>query len=296
MTCKPTVSRPELLDLATRCYHAKSMRGAIRILANFRATLPRIRKNGSWWREFGLVISALKHGQTRYHVFMADGNGKLPFVVFSTVPIVTCPGKAECAVWCYSLRSWQYPGAYLRQLQNTLLLRFCPDSVADAFRAIDQGRTVRLYVDGDFESTERVAFWMHLIRARPDLPVYGYSKSWTNMLAYATAGGIWPDNYALNLSTGGAFDSLPAWHGAMSELPITRGDFVSVPIDGTGLPRGKARYDSPIYHARVREALREKYGKRVASCPGNCGNCGNDGQHWCGDRKLHGLTIGIGIH
>lgn len=294
MTYVATITRPELLRLAKRCFAAKSLRGAVRILVNFRATLPQLTANGTWCAEFGLLIDALRTGSARYRVFV-HGNGKLPWYAFSTLPIVTCPGAGECAKWCYSFKAWQHTGGYLRQLQNTLLLRFAPDVVADAFLALPANLEIRLYVDGDFESTARVTFWMTLIRKRADLAVYGYSKSWASLLEFHKMGGSWPENYALNLSTGGQFDELPRWITAMQALPITRGRYVTVPIDGTDLPRGVKRYDSPIYHSRVREALREKFGKRVASCPGKCGECGSD-KHWCGDRKLHDLTIGIGIH
>lgn len=61
---------------------------------------------------------------------LANGNGKLPFVAYSELPMATCPGAGDCAVyskqsgknkgWCYSFRAWRYPDAFARQFLNTL--------------------------------------------------------------------------------------------------------------------------------------------------------------------------------
>lgn len=298
---KPKIGKPdsictraELLDLAQRCVSAKSMRGAIRVVDNFIATLPQNHTRGSWFQCFTAVRRGLKQGVPSYRVF-TFGNTKLPFASFSTLPVITCPGLGDCLTYCYSLTSWRNPGAYCRQLQNTLLLRFAPDIVESAFLALPNDIELRLYVDGDFESSERIAFWFRLLFGRLDINAYGYSKSWAQFIEYSHNVGIWPENYALNLSSGSVHDNKPDWIAAMQALPITRGYFLSVKIDDTDLPRGFARYESAEYHKRVREALRAEHGKRTVSCGGLCGSCGN-GKHWCGDMQLQGLTIGIGIH
>jgi hypothetical protein len=264
--------------------------------------LPNDGKRGTWYASFELLVSGLR-ASTRendyrlagYRVFVTEGNQKLPFASFSALPIVTCPGAGACATWCYSLTAWRNPGAFCRQLQNTLLLRFADHVVASAFKALPESIDVRLYVDGDFESVERVAFWMALCEARNDLVVYGYSKSWAQLLEFERNDGVWPKNYTLNLSSGSKYEQLPNWKEAMLGLPITRGEFVAVKIDDANLPRGFKRYDSDEYHQRVREALRAEYGKRTVSCGGQCGSCGAK-QHWCGDQNLKNVVIGIGIH
>lgn len=70
-------------------------------------------KNG---RPFGLTWGIL-----------AKGNGKLPFMSYSELPMATCPGAGDCAVysqqtagWCYSFKAWRYPDAFARQFLNTL--------------------------------------------------------------------------------------------------------------------------------------------------------------------------------
>jgi hypothetical protein len=137
---------------------------------------------------------------------------------------------------------------------------------------------------------------MELLEQRVDINAYGYSKSWAQLLEHNLNVGIWPTNYTLNLSSGSKWEGNQAYFEAVSRLPITRGQFVAVPIASEGIPSGSKRYNSAEYHARVRNALREQYGKRVVSCGGLCGDCGN-GKHWCGDRnKLDDVVIGIGIH
>ena len=153
---------------------------------------------------------------------------------------------------------------------------------------------VRLYVDGDFDSLETVRFWMSEIDTRNDLRVYGYSKSWAQLLEYNLSGYTWPKNYVLNLLSGSKFEDNPAYAAAVAALPIARGEFVAVEIDTDGLPKGAARYDSREYHKRVREALRARDGKVGFSCPGKCGDCGAKA-HACGNPAAR-ITIGIGIH
>ena len=196
------------------------------------------------------------------------------------------------------MTGWRNPGSYCRQLQNTILLKHFPDVVADSFLSLPKNcLTVRLYVDGDFGDVDIVAFWMRLIAMRPEISVYGYSKSWAQLLEYdRRVSGSWPNNYVLNISNGSKYDKEPKMSKAISELPISRGRFVAVKIETKGLAKGFARYSQPEYHKRVLTAARATYGKRVASCPGDCDSCGGKREHWCGDKKLVDLTIAIGVH
>ena len=71
-----------------------------------------------------------------------EGSSKLPFFQWSTVPGATCPGAGRCWTkdpaergtgkkapkggprgYCYSLSGWRNVVPYLRQLQNTIMLR-----------------------------------------------------------------------------------------------------------------------------------------------------------------------------
>jgi len=153
-----------------------------------------------------------------YTIF-AKGNKKLPFWAFSTLPGVTCPGAGACLEnpedpskrgWCYSFSAWRNVTPYFRQLQNTILIRLKDHSwiEADAKSKFKKGQVVRLYVDGDFDSLETLTYWMHFCERFPENNFYGYSKSWMFFKQWHMKhGGMWPENYLLNLSSGTVFEN-----------------------------------------------------------------------------------------
>lgn len=236
----------------------------------------------------------------------AEGNGKLPFFAFSSLPGIDCPQAGACLYrdgkessglmtgFCYSFKCWRYPDAFMRQLVNSLRLRTesgRAEIVASWF-ALPKGSTVRLYVDGDFASPEILSFWMRLCVARPDLQVYGYSKSWRLLLDHDKAsGGIWPRNYLLNLSSGGSGTEQEKL--AVSRLAIARGEFIAI---ATLKDHGKA-YQSRKNAGFVayREDVKTQAGRKVFVCSGRCGDCTPSG-HACGSEKFRGIPIAIGIH
>jgi hypothetical protein len=256
------------------------------------ATLRHEATNASpaWSKAFHHVADVIEGHKSPRSVFVLNGNSKLPFVAFSTLPGVTCPGAGACLQWCYSFRAWRYPDAFARQCQNTWLIKKRPDLIGRAFANLPQNITLRLYVDGDFDSPQTFKFWMRLLTARPDISAYGYSKS-LDIVAENAA--HVPPNYTLNLSSGSIHDAgqLPA---QLADEAFTRGRFVAVKIDQ------KTDYDSPDYHRAVRTAAAAAGLGKVFSCPGKCGTCTGQG-HACGTRKPDGshllpLTIAIGIH
>lgn len=285
----------KLHALCSRFMACDTIDDVIKVLERFTRRLSQRKKRGTWGHNAQKLLDALRVDSVAFSIFV-KGNGKLPFYAFSALPKYSCPGAGDCLEWCYSFRAWRYPAAFFRQLQNTILLTYRPETIANAFHALPESIEFRLYVDGDFESSDRVSYWMRLLEQRADVNAYGYSKSWAELLEYNFNVGKWPSNYTLNLSSGSRWANNTAYFEAVSQLPITRGQFVAVPIASDGIPNGSNRYNSAEYHARVRNALREKYGKRVVSCGGLCGDCGN-GKHWCGDRdKLQNVVVGIGIH
>jgi hypothetical protein len=220
------------------------------------------------------------------------GNSKLPFYAFSALPLVSCPGMGACAKFCYSLRAWRYPAAFLRQLQNLLLLKQSPATIADAFAKLPIAATLRLYVDGDIDSAETLAFWFKLLRERGDIQAYGYSKSWHVFLKFHADNGpaSFPTNYRLNLSSGSRYGADIAER--MKTLPCVRGEFVAVP---STVKQAKDGSNWREYAASVRaSALATGHG-RVFVCPGKCGTCTAAG-HACGLGSFNGVKIAIGIH
>jgi hypothetical protein len=182
----------------------------------------------------------------------------------------------------------------MRQLINSIRLRTKEgrDEIVQAWMKLPRGAIVRLYVDGDFASPDILAFWMRLCQARPDLQVYGYSKSWRLLLSYDHAtGGRWPSNYLLNLSSGGS--GTDAEKQAVSRLPIARGEFIAIE---TAKDHGRA-YQSKRHagFADYARDVRESAGRRVFVCSGKCGDCTPSG-HACGSEKFRGVPIAIGVH
>ena len=251
-----------------------------------RAVLALGRQYGGDWRKYGRkFVRFLDTLQPSFSVFR-EGNGKLPFYHFVTLPIITCPGYGACAAWCYSFRAWRHPQAFFRQLGNTVLMRHHRRIVTQAFSVLPADIILRLYVDGDFDSLRTLKFWMKLLRTRPDIAAYGYSKSWDIFLEYDKHNG-WPTNYMLNISGGSRYGKDK--EQAMLALECTRDRFEAFKVS----TRLKA---NPTQHRReLRQAAKEAGFDRAFICPGKCGGCAN-GKHACGSSKFNGVPIIIGIH
>lgn len=240
-----------------------------------------------WKQNFDKLSIVLNTGVPQYSVFTI-GNSKLPFISFSVLPGVTCPGAGECLQFCYSFRAWRYPAAFMRQCQNTILMRFNQDAIVSALNTIvstmpNNGFDMRLYVDGDFSSVSDVTFWFDVLNQNPSIRAYGYSKSFDAILAYA---GAWPTNYQLNIS--GGHNANEDTIARVKALPITRGEFIAVSI---GRKINSKDHGTPS----VNRALREAFKIKAFTCPGKCGSCTGKG-HACGMSTLKGLPIIIAMH
>jgi hypothetical protein len=274
-------------------------------LAAIRAELVTIatgeKKRGTWAYYAEKLLAWIDGGMTGkppFSVFRANGNKKLPFFAFSSLAIADCPGKGACVKYCYSLKAWRYPAAFFRQLQNSLLMRHNPAAIAAAWGEIPAGKTVRLFVDGDFNTVETLKFFMNLCKERADLSVYGYSKSWLEFVTLGASGFDWPKNYLVNKSNGSRWVNTGIGN-AFSALPIVRGEFDAVTVSKSFIAsrayQGKDKPGSAEYRAEVREKLRTVY-PRAFACPGSCGNCLPGGRHACGSKDFAGVAIGIGVH
>jgi hypothetical protein len=238
------------------------------------------------------------NGAPAFSIIAAKGNKKLPFYAFSSLAIADCPGAGSCKSFCYSLKAWRYPAAFFRQLQNSLLLRFKSQVVKNAFYAIPENKTLRLYVDGDFYSVENLRFWMDLCNARKDLQIYGYSKSWRIFLQLNATGYDWPSNYLTNASSGSIYAGT-GLQNAFLKLPVVRGSFDAVKVEKRFITsKAYQDKDKPLskeYRKQVATLLRLRE-KKVFACAGNCGNCLPAGRHACGSKDFKGVSIGIGVH
>ena len=260
-----------------------------------------LEKRGTWQYYAEKMLSYLESdlsGKPPFSIFAEKGNKKLPFAAFSSLALADCPGKGDCVNFCYSLRAWRYPAAFFRQLQNSLLMRLNPEVIEKAFLSLKKGRTVRLFVDGDFKDVKTLKMFMDLCHLRPDLDVYGYSKSWLEFVKLDATGYQWPSNYLTNASSGSRHEKT-GLANAFLNLPIVRGNFLAVKVDKIHIQKrayqDKIKEGSKDYRKDVLEKLRKIQSKSFA-CPGNCGNCLPQGRHACGSKDFAGVNIGIGIH
>lgn len=236
------------------------------------------------------LFQALCNGKPFFQVIKKDGNSKLPFYAFSSLPLYSCPGAGECKKWCYSLKAWRYPAAFFRQVQNFIFMNHDKNHIVNSFNDIKPNSKLRLYVDGDFSSREDVIFWFNLLKNRPDVKTYGYSKSWDIIYSCKE---YYPNNYYLNLSSGGIAQNVSK--ADMLSLSITRGEFIAVKTSKLTPEKHKIRFSLPEYHNEVRQNGMELTGKKGFSCPGKCGDC-STGSHACGSEKFKGIPIFIGVH
>jgi len=275
----------------------------------------------------------------------AKGNKKLPFWAFSTLPAATCPFAGECLVdpvkkeddgtpkrgWCYSFKSWQYITPFCRQLQNTILIRIKDKSwiEKEAKQKFKTGEVVRLYVDGDMDSVETIAYWFHFCARFPANRFYGYSKSWPYFKKWAEQNNSeFPENYLLNLSSGTIMES--TFSKEKFQALVKSMFDLKHPKTGDNLVRGSFRALDKIKSEYPKHTKNElKNGDRIAAetlgkwnehkkevlamatslringdygergtfvCTGYCGQCMPNGQHACGSRKMQGVSVVIGIH
>lgn len=296
---KPVFKTADAIRLGRECMAQRTLADAGLVLRRWARKLAARKPDTRWAPELRKLARWCRAplGPTPWPVFMVDGNDKVPFVVYSSLSIVMCPDRGECERWCYSRATWRHTGPYTRQLMNSLILAHRPDVIRDAFGELPDGITLRLYVDGDFDSPRTMALWFSLLAGRPDVKAYGYSKAW-DMLYRAHLRGEWPPNYVVNLSDGGRTQLVE--RSTMEALPMVRGEFLAV--DWGWRPEGQrgnwgtARYDSPEHRREVLANTRAmRPGSKAMPCPGTCGDCTPLG-HACGLLHFKGVVIGNGKH
>lgn len=229
----------------------------------------RIGDKGTWPRSLGKLRAAAEFALTsrgfladgkpfglKWGILAENGNKKLPFMAYSELPLVTCPGAGACAVWCYSLKAWRYPDAFVRQCLNTLAGQFdahlhndskreWPTYVTSlvAFRSmrIRKHKTCffRLFVDGDFFDKASVVVWHEALKhigpgafgSAFGVEAYGYSKCWHFFVDLAKSGYSFAPNYVVNASSGSKYAANEVLKTQMLNLDVCRGEFKAVDIE-----------------------------------------------------------------
>lgn len=185
---------------------------------------------------------------------LVEGNGKLPFAAYSEFPLVTCPGAGGgaidqgrswgfyvktktpgCAGFCYSFKGARNATVVRRWLRLTLSWAlYGIDHTRAVMRCFERHyaskgvRIMRLFVDGDFRNTQAITDWMKAISENSAVTVYGYSKSWKELLEYARTK-TFPRNYVLNISSGSRHSE--ALKNEVKRIPCARGEFIDVSME-----------------------------------------------------------------
>ncbi len=255
-----------------------------------------IKSGVSWIKEsnkFKLFLNNVFNDNYDYIPFkvLTQGNNKLSFLSFSTLPLITCPGAEDCKIYCYSLKAWRYPAAFFRQCQNTILMKYNFNIIAKYLNkyndiAIKNNAKIdfRLYVDGDFNCTNDLINWMSLLKVCKNIKSYGYSKSKHLFLELHNQGFKYPDNYKLNLSNGSKFDFLD---NDLLKLYFVRGRFMSYKFD--------KKVNVEDLTKEHKKEIRNNFKNKVFICPGLCDSCTNIG-HACGSDKFDNMDIIIPVH
>jgi hypothetical protein len=296
MRYQPTVNREQCLKIADLAANLdiKALVKELRSIAA-KPIADHIKKPSHTWQVNASNLADWLVGKREapYKIFTKDnkkmkGEKGNPFYIFSALPLVTCPGAGDCKDFCYSLKAWRYPQPFFRQVQNTVLILQRAEALTEAFNAIPEDSTVRLYVDGDIDSVDTLDYWFSRLNERPSLNVYGYSKSWKVFLDYKKP---MPKNYVLNLSSGSRYDVKV--RDKVAKLPVVRESFIA--IDSIS-PRAVSK-DMDIWTEYSKD-LRSKAASaglgKVFVCPGKCGSCTGAG-HACGNPDIK-IPIVIGVH
>ena len=240
------------------------------------------------FRKFLINLNNDNYNYMPYTIF-TQGNNKLSYLSFSTLPVINCPGASECLNYCYSLKAFRYPGAFFRQCQNTLLMQNNFNLLGIELNKYNiKGKLkntiidFRLYVDGDFKNDNDLINWMSLLNQCKNINAYGYSKSKHLFLELYKSGFKFPNNYKLNLSNGSKYDFLD---NDLLKLHFVRGKFTAYKFN-------KKIKIKNLTNDNKKE-LRSAFNNKVFICPGICDTCTNKG-HFCGSNN--NLEVVIPVH
>lgn len=258
-----------------------------------------ISETGPDWIEYlGRLKRFIDDGAPRFTIVSSNGNGKLPFAAFSSLPGKRfCPGAGDCLSKCYSFKAWRQPAAFCRQAQNTILLNTKDgrDKIVASFKKViamrkyNNAPVFRLYVDGDFRSQSDIRFWFDLLAENPQVKAYGYSKSFSQLLQYSRKNSL-PDNYKLNIS--GGHKHAAATINKVNQLAITRGAFTYIDMAEIKIPAGEKHHT----RAQVQREFIAKTGEKAFVCPGQCGDCvkvKGENSHFCGSDSSVPVVIAM---
>lgn len=121
-----------------------------------------------------------------------------------------CPFAGECAKWCYAKKGtygWSnVKQAFDRRSELVRTDQFVPAVLneLDKKRKIDY---LRVHDSGDYFDLPYIMKWFEIMRQRPDIQFYSYTKAVKLMKRLKKLGRL-PNNFTVIYSFGGKFDHL----------------------------------------------------------------------------------------
>ena len=96
----------------------------------------------------------------------------------STTGLKTCPNAGACAKGCYALAGAYRFSNVAQAFERRLAVTQSNEFIDLMLKEIDANRAerIRIHDSGDFYSEEYLQRWLKIIRARPHVEFYAYTK------------------------------------------------------------------------------------------------------------------------
>jgi len=125
----------------------------------------------------------------------------------STSGLKTCPNAGACAKGCYALAGAYRFSTVAQAFERRLAVTQNADFVPLMLREIDLNRAerIRIHDSGDFYSEEYLDAWLAIVKARPQVEFYAYTKM---VSLFNRRKRDIPKNFVVIYSFGGTEDKL----------------------------------------------------------------------------------------
>lgn len=119
----------------------------------------------------------------------------------------TCPNAGACAKGCYALAGAYRFSNVAQAFERRLTITQSEDFVRIMLQDIDKNRAerIRIHDSGDFYSEEYLDKWLEIVRARPNVQFYAYTKM---VSLFKRRLKDIPSNFVVIFSFGGTEDKL----------------------------------------------------------------------------------------
>lgn len=149
-----------------------------------------------------LLVRNSKIKKSKYRTF----NFGIP-AYKSASGMFTCPNAGACAKGCYALAGAYRFSNVAQAFERRLTITQSEDFVRIMLQDIDKNRAerIRIHDSGDFYSEEYLDKWLEIVRARPNVQFYAYTKM---VSLFKRRLKDIPSNFVVIFSFGGTEDKL----------------------------------------------------------------------------------------